>query len=547
MSVPQGTMEFAGISEIISGTFTLGHGLSPSIASLYVPPIARTLPAVGPLTLRYGGGRITFPDCKLDKVTRDYTEEGREVWGLHILDHRWRWKYGRVSGRYNQRDSEQNLIAATKKDLRELAKICFDALSEKKIDLTGLPKDQLPEIEWDYSRPDQALGPLLDAAGCRVVLTPGNRIVIAKKGFGNRLPTGSVVSASLEADPAERPDELIFAGRTLWQADIPLEAIGREVSGEWKPIDKLSYKPKEGWERVDAPHFTSITDPKVRMLAQEYVYRTYQIKAPFTVEGYGEIKDIERVLPLETQQIKKSKFENRQRPQSLPPWVYGLYYPNGATVTNNFEAMKKLEPIAGNIKKYPQGLYTLGFSVDAAKGIVTFSDHVVRRDTENGLKLPADLRLRIAIGIRDPDTGGWIRTEVKRKLPGDKLGTMPEYLVRDDVALSFYKDDGEAKITTNRTDFEKQAKYYLDAREKELEYNDPATYEFAGFVDVYPDGAIQQVTWSVNEAGFATTRASRNREEPGRAMSYTERRWHERVQAMLQKETREQTKGGRRS
>ena len=42
------------------------------------------------------------------------------------------------------------------------------------------------------------------------------------------------------------------------------------------------------------------------------------------------------------------------------------------------------------------------------------------------------------------------------------------------------------------------------------------------------------MTWSVGENGFATTRASRNREEPLATPSYAERRLYERIRASLQ-------------
>jgi hypothetical protein len=59
---------------------------------------------------------------------------------------------------------------------------------------------------------------------------------------------------------------------------------------------------------------------------------------------------------------------------------------------------------------------------------------------------------------------------------------------------------------------------------------------YAGFRPINLDGAIQQVTWALDESGFARTRASRNREELLYVPSYKERRAMEKVREALKKE-----------
>ncbi len=533
MAAPQGLISYAGVSGILEGSYTLAHGTSPGVATLYiVPREGYRPPQIGTLVISYGGAKISFPDCRLDYVTDDISDDGREVWGLHVLDHRWRWNRGRVSGRYNVKipdKEEQGIKSGTLKRPREIAKYCFEKLGEKKVDLSAMPNDQLPELEFDYDRPDQAIGKILDAVGCRVILGPSNAVRIVKAGKGKQLPKGNRLNISASFNPPEAPDTIVFAGaRQLWNADIPLEAVGRDTDGSVKPIDSLSYKPADGWEYADPPHFHNIENQKARELARETVFRWYRIKQPFTLPGVDaiKVKDIENVLPIEDRQARTAKFMDKK--ERLPAWVYGKYCPGQETTQNNVEA------IVGDLTRFPQTLYTLGFSIDAELGIVKFSNAVWRfvdaPRIVGSLYKPAELFLRTAVGFRDAE-GGWLHKEIERKT-GARTGVEPEYITRDDVSFMTWKTDAGA-VETNEKEYKEQAKHYLDAKVDEYKVDDPSTATYVGFVDIGLDGAIQQVTWTLDSSGKATTRASRNREEILTTPTYEQRRFLERQNAAL--------------
>ena len=119
MSAPQGIVSYPGLTEfILSVQFSLQHGISPSICTMICAPVPGKLTEQGTLDFRYGNERITFPDCKIDRVTGDKNEDGFERWMIQILDRRWKWKFaGVVSGRWNIRKGEvlvgQNLAIPT--------------------------------------------------------------------------------------------------------------------------------------------------------------------------------------------------------------------------------------------------------------------------------------------------------------------------------------------------------------------------------------------------------------------------------------------------
>ena len=543
MAVPQGLTHFGGIESLLSASYTLTHGITPGVATLYVPPQPGMVARMGPLRFAYGSTRITFPDCILDKISVEHGQDGRIIWALHILDRRWKWKFaGRISGYYNVRRGGKEIINDTEATPRELAKLCLKAMGERRFNLSKMPDDARPEIEWDYTLPAEALARLCDSLGCRVVLRLNNSVSVEQAGVGAALPAGhDVLAESAEADPAERPDSLIFvAGPTRYQHNFELEAVGRDKDDTVKPVDDLSYTPRlvngqRSWTLADELSFNCILDKKYRALAKESVFRWYRIKTPIKARSEErDLTNLDRILPIEDVQVETWTVDGRIEPR--PAWIYGRY-------DNGLEAAKPPEDdIYHDLKNKPQTIYTDSFGVEKETGIVKFAESVHRREWLNGLSTlhPADLRLRVACSIRDEDTRGWKRYEVKRKMSGANAGTLPRYLVHDDIALQYWQNfvPPRTGMKDNKPDVDSQAKYYLDAAEQEYQWDSPCSATYAGFKTINPSGAVQQVTWMVDQQGFATTRASRNREELLVTPSYKERRFTERLHTALKRDAK---------
>ena len=100
MSLPQGLAHFPGIDQLLSASITLGHGISPSSAKLQIAPQVNFAAETGTLSFEYDGTTVAFPDCKVDRSSMDRNERG-EVVQLSILDRRWKWRFGQISGKYN--------------------------------------------------------------------------------------------------------------------------------------------------------------------------------------------------------------------------------------------------------------------------------------------------------------------------------------------------------------------------------------------------------------------------------------------------------------
>jgi len=571
MSAPQGLIQFPGVKDFLSGSFTLAQGAGPSSGTIYFPPQRGWIPKQGTLALTYGGTRIALQNCIADSLDITYGADGREVWALHVLDQRAWWRStGCVSGYYNARrgfgdtrpqgttsgGQPQNvdIVRGTEQSPRALARLCFEAMGVERFDVSQMPNDTRPEVEWDYTLPAQALSQLCDQLGCRIAPKLDNSFAIVKTGIGATLPANQLVmDGGLAVDTPEIPDELICCtSRVRYQGDLELEAVGQELDGTIRPIDRLCYAPKlvEGlkFPPWDYPFFNNVQGLGFRQIARETVFRWYRIKTPFDIftgaQGLagGRINGLNRILPIEDRQIETEKIlgEDRSIPVEVvetdasshrieprPAWVYGIYCGAKEKVMSDELARQP------DVIKHPEGFYHKGFSVDKELGIVKFAEHVFRYAVPGCEIIPAQLWLRVAFSVRDPETRGWGRWVYKRAMPEPKKGTQPRYLLRDDIAAHVVKDCN-GRWSDNSGLARQQADYYLDAAMREYQLSDPSSYTYAGFVPICPDGAIQQVTWQVDGQGYATTKASRNSELSITTIPYQERRLYERIQAGLQ-------------
>lgn len=547
----EGLIYYSGIQSLLSASVTLTHGITPNVSTLYIPPQPTEIPINGALTLTYGRARVQLQRCRVDRVDVTQDAEGKEVWRLSILDRRWVWRRtGRISGFYNVRRGK-DIDPDTDKTPRELAKLCLEAMDERGFDLRAMPNDARPAVEWDYTNPAEALQDVCEQVGCRVVLGLDDKVRIWPQGVGRELSLVNILTGEITSDPPETPDRLVIVGDyDRWQVDFELEAVGLDTDGTIKPIDELTYTPRplfdKTWKYSDWDHFQDVTDEKAKQLAQETVGKWYRITTPIQLQG--ERKRIEerwRVLPLLKEQIETDTIDDREQPRG--PWVYGEFYggeeagANRVTIREAIEGRRLV-----NIFYYAR--YLKPFNLDAEQGIVQFREPVYRHvaaDDGGWLIEPADLRLRTCCNLRDKDTRGWQRTEYQlRNRKGEPLRGTKRYVVKDDIRRDRYRvTESDREVDTLR-DSERQAAYYLQAEALQYQYVVSGSVVYPGFVAFQPDGAIQQISWLIDDQGFATTQVSRNREQSIVTPSYEERRMYERLAESTR--TRETAAAGRR-
>jgi hypothetical protein len=547
--MPTGLLSFPGIELVRSWSFTLSHGITPGVAHVEIAPQFDVPAEIGTMTISFGDVELDFPGCVLDSALVRRDRAGMVV-HLAILDRRWAWRYGAISGRYNVRQRDGSLDTSTEMAPQDLAALLLSAMGESNFDASGLPNLARPEVDWVYANPAQELAELAESLGCRVVLDLDSRVVLAPAGYGAELPgTGTERTQNFGIDPPTRPDSLLLVGGpTRFQTMFRLEAVGLDTNGKIQPINTLSYMPKEGWTSEAYLGFANVTPADSRALARRTVYRWYRIKctAPFATEGQfqiagydGPVQGLWQLLPLEHGQVATyTDVDGIERP--LPPDVAGIYWDRSLDA-NNIPAQRR---------------YRGRFSLDAARGIVRFAEPVVQVNSGGTSFAEAQLYLTVAHGVKGLASLQEFRRTSERDLPGEPNGTGPHIVRRDDlvqtVITEYDSGNNPTGTTDNAGDFDAEAQGALDAAEAGFQTLETGVVEYAGVVPISPDGAIQQVEWSGGLAG-CVTRASRNSEFSLVVPPFPERRQAERrrdqprvspASAAALREVRER-KGGR--
>lgn len=606
--MPDGIATFPGIEQIVEAHYTRAHGIQPGAASLTIAPQAGIVGETGDLIFAFegtsenGNSTYIFSGCKLDRMNFQRDTRGLIV-RLAVLDRRWKWEFPSVSGTYNMRhengelvsDLSQtqalqtaNLILNTEMAPQDLATICLEAMGEVDYDVSALPNDARPLVEWDCDNAARALEDLCELLGCRVVLTMEDTVRICRVGVGDDLPDNlDVQIRSPGVDLPEKPDTIrIFGNRIRVQADLLLEPVGLDIDGQTKPIDQLSYIPKTNgvadYTNIIAPYFLGISDLKARELAKQSLWRWYRVKVPFTVNLFNNptadsdpallpvtVKSLMEIAPLEDMQVDQEVENGLKRFKQA--WIWGIWgtdslgYVNGVTTLKtldpNFMAgeLAVSQPVLGTDADFAKkSLYFGGFSIDKDRCIVKFSEIVAymnsKQDANSNTNKPisaAFLYLRTALCIRDPKTRAWIRYN-KRRDYGTDYGTEPKDIRHDDVILNvanrydptYSYDPSTAavaptgasiiSVSHNRSDCDQACGYYLDAAEQHYLAITPEVRTYTGFQVVELDGAIQQVTFSLTAAG-ATTTIARNTEIIANRMQYNEKRFYDRMKRLREK------------
>lgn len=539
---------YPGIPDYLSASYTLSHGTQPGkvlvrcVAGTASPAVQGTARFIDPST----GVTVSLPDCRVDSAHVELTPRGDQVIRFELLDQRWRWRLGRISGQYNLRtDDPSQIVSGTQKSPRELAQLCLSAMGVRHADLSQMPNNARPFVDWDIINPASALASLAETVGCVVVLKTNGRVAIEPVARGKPLPLNRfLLQGRSSYDPPELPLGIeLVAGPTKYQFDFDLEAVGEDIDGEIKPIDKLSYKPERGWEH-EGP-WTDNVDRRSRELSQQCLFKMYRIKLPDYLPGVSQkhgnrLKSLNEVLPLLAHQIDDDLLPDQSRKRRRP-WVYGKYDRGEPTAKRH-----TTQPPSRDLTKHPEQRYERSFTVDTRRGIVRFAEPVFQYVDQSGQlhRKPAQLRLRAAVHWRRYQTRA---LEHWSMLRGRKSARdNPLVIHRNDIALQVKLDEKTFRVHDNQAEVAQQARFYLDQALAQMRPQPISSAQYAGLQPIEPDGAIRQVSWHIETDGrlAAKTTASLNSEQLLLDTSYEEKRLLEKVrQNLLWQQQTQQAKG----
>lgn len=530
---------FTGVpqQDVAGCNFTLSHGIEPSVAALTTRPLKVNPTEIGALLFTMGSTRVIFPNCRIEDISYHRGGDGAYYWTLKILDRRWAWKFGEISGWYNRRLANGALDPDWERTPQQLASMLLTAEGEQGFDVSTVPNLLRPEVNWEAANPMQELARLADAVGCRIVLGLDNRVKLWRIGQGAALPVGGKHIKSVGAAFRKRtaPSSIkALGGPMLFQSKLKLFPVGEDIDGSIEPIHGLSYTPTINGSRSWAQcplGFLAITKTYgrhgrqlyARDLAQNTVWRWYQVYSQadntLTVPGYPfpQPRTIEQIFPLRDSLLEFALDDNGD-PQVVPAYVEGVWAGGAQDLANTAEGT----------------FYDGDFSIDKERGIVRFPEPMFKLGTfvdgtgttDRTAMLPADLYLVTSYAVKKNDTGTFALSDWEKKYPGFPSGAdivrTPETQLRRVANYNGNKVAGVFEFPRENAARDELITKIL-AREATYTLEPSADIEYSGYEAIAPDGAIQQVTWN-QTGGTASTRASRNREHRVDLASHDEKR-----------------------
>ncbi len=550
---------YPGVQNVLSATYTLTAGITPSVVQMEIIPQTQQIAAVGDVVFVHGNTTLTIPGCRADQASMVRGSNGTLV-SFSLVDRRWKWKFGEIYGHYNQRDADGLIITATEKTPQQLATLCLQAMGET-ADVSAIPNNARPEAEWVAENPAEALANILEPFGMIIVLQIDSTVAIRQQGVGAALPeNANLVEQQVSSNPPEVPATIrVLGAPNRYQARLRLEAVGYDTDGRCKPIDQLSYKPVRGWGK-ETLFFNSIQFAQERALALRDVFRLYRIRdmnsptpqpvvtlpdstgsiqQPFIpigpIQGGGmmapqpqqqpaqgggfTVQYLRDILPLEKGLVQTGLDANglkRRKPEA----VYGEYYVGNIS----------LESPRNSDKATANWLYRGQFAVDYDLGMVRFDEQATRWDAAAKEFVPADLYLECSFGVRSQDTYAPLRWGYA--LPTNVAnGYGVEIVRREELIWERYEryvadSFSSWQEKTYQNELNTQSNYYAAGRLAQYVTQAGASGRYVGLQSINPDGAISQVTWEIGGSGCYTS-ASRLYEPSPYVPPYKERRMND--------------------
>lgn len=508
---------FPGIDGVFSGSVTLGHGIQPAVATVEVPLSANLTQPVGTLSLTAPGGfALSFPNCRVDKITKT----ADETFMVTIFDRRWKWRFGEISGVYNQRLPDGTLDPDLEKAPQDIAKDCLDAMGEAGYQVGELPNNTRPEYRWVAQNPASMLDQLCQSLGCAVVLGLDNRVSLRKLGEGAELPDNPLKDGSDIHDFPIVPDSVsVVSGPRSIEALFELRAVGFEKDGQRKPIDELSYIPGTWDHTSPTGAYYDVVDKDDRELAKKHLYRTYEILKEASERDEQILLDGRRLeighhqatklkhlrFYDQTNRTEVSDSDHESKPERSE--VTGTYA-NGAHSHRNYT-----------------GRVRATFRLDVEKALVTFDEplFMVESSTssESTVYKPARLFLRCRCELLQDTTGHRLRY-VWNLPTGERNGTEPQFEHRFDIipktTVNYSQTTSGSPIPVvegienNDQEIERDLNSHAQAVVDGFRIVPAASRTWVGWHRNFSlDGAIRQVSYRFGEQGWFTT-VNRNAE-----------------------------------
>ena len=301
-------VSYPGIGQYESAEITDVTGVQPAVATIRVLAEYGLPSPNGDLSFYYQANAVTFKNCHIDDISFE-EGTGGYVMNVRILDERWAWKFASITGKYNFRLPNNWVDPNHEMNPQDLAIMCFQALGVAVFDVSALPLDARPEVDWVSANPAEELDKICKDLGCIIVpIRSTGGWSIQFKGQGSNLPDGLPFNDwGQGVDPQETPDYIkIVTAPFRFQVQLPLGPVGKDLVAflpgptgtsnpqniVWKPLGQLSYLPKPGlspsyglkpfgyFSDVSISRFLLADGTRVsyQELAQQSIFRSWRVE-----------------------------------------------------------------------------------------------------------------------------------------------------------------------------------------------------------------------------------------------------------------------------
>lgn len=528
---------YGDIPAEFGATISRTPGVMPDAQTLVIREEDRLrVPAVADVTLLDGGIRYVLPRCRASAV--DPLGPGKAR--LTVFDRRWRWKDGVLDMIANaikrptkETDENGNPVNGPSRSVvdlttlstsQKIAEQILIALGEPLYDLRGIAGYGFPEVIAEGQKPADVLLEIMERVGVESIIDNRDSIKFIPLQFSPELPANPRLLDRTEGYRLETgPDYWVFrGGPTLFQRDYLMEAVGKEQSGEIKPIDELSYAPKDGtWYDEDPRDFGGV-DIKFRALARSCVFRWYRIKLPVNLPSPKLSEDTPQKVKTAFRKLLKVKEDERWRilpmrerqachPADAPndadeppeAIVIGRYWMAGEAAMHNASPGE----VNGDTRNHPNIVIEVPRTLDEKKGIIKFAEPIYELDEKFDKMIEPKLRIRVGLGLRDRERKAYLRHEWYFKGRAQPIGTLPSYIQDDSVHYVIWDqyEPTRERGRTNERQFSKAAVAAVQNKLDDVRPQRPETWQYDGMQLIEPGGRVRQVKYEYSEGTALTT------------------------------------------
>jgi len=411
---------------------------------------------------------------------------------IQVADQRVLWKWGRISGVYNQPAADGSANQELPADVL-LRDALLAAPGVSSVNSTA-PSYIYPPVAWRAENPASAAQELCEQLHLGISISPSGQVYVRSlDSYNPAFPSGYQTADEATTGNLVKPAKIVVIG-AQHIVDVTFEdliAVGLEIDGTVRPIADLSYAPAHGWgsEPLTFPSLaggtyggTAYTKQEAQELARKCIWRWYAL----------DLTDDEReqYLPLCGTLAETATVDGNE--EHRPPYV--------ESTRAIFDGTKWI--------KLDQGVINVPFTLDRAAGLVKFTEPVYTVSTDGAS----------ATAIVAPTMD--LRAAYEMKWWQDDCHYVYEYNVRGGIAgtehvhhvpelRAFYA----SPFPENGSDLDAYAAQIAVKIAGEYNEDGPASRSYPAIKNVTPAGTIRSVQWDVSERG-ATTVVQKNFDAP---------------------------------